>query len=479
MKFEGFVSGSYTAKSVNIAAEEAINFFAETNETAGAQAQKSYLWTPGLKTFCEFPAATVRGEWNTGTRRFAVADEHLYEVFFDGTFTDLGYVQSDDRPVSMCASQTQLLIVSSGSAYCMDFATNTLTNVTASLAGSPIKGVFGDSYFIVFFVDSNKFQVSDLLNGLVWPGLQVNEVSVFPEEISSIIMNQRQLVVFGQRHIQVYTDTGSDSIYDPIPSGFVETGCVAHFAPALADNTILWINEDERGGRMAWRANGYTPQRISTHAVEIALQSYAAADIAAMATYTYQDGGHTFWSIYIPNTDCSWVYDVGENLWHKRAEWHQDEAVYTQHRSWNHMYAFGKHLVGDWMSGRIYEMSLSYLDENGSMIRRVRQAPTLNNEQQRLFYTEWRVNFDTGLGPQPPLTDGAGDPRPPQAMAQWSDDGGHTWGNEHWRDCGYAGEYGTFVRWQRLGFARRRVFRLAVTDAVAWAITDSSLDITQ
>jgi hypothetical protein len=131
------------------------------------------------------------------------------------------------------------------------------------------------------------------------------------------------------------------------------------------------------------------------------------------------------------------------------------------------------------MSGRIYEMSLSYLDENGNMIRRVRQAPTLNNEQQRLFYTEWRVNFDTGLGPQPPLTDGAGDPRPPQAMAQWSDDGGHTWGNEHWRDCGYAGEYGTFVRWQRLGFARRRVFRLAVTDPIAWSITDSSLDITQ
>ena len=47
------------------------------------------------------------------------------------------------------------------------------------------------------------------------------------------------------------------------------------------------------------------------------------------------------------------------------------------------------------------------------------------------------------------------------------------------RDCGFAGQYGTFVRWKRLGYARRRVFELSMTDPIPWSITDAYLDVTQ
>ena len=51
----------------------------------------------------------------------------------------------------------------------------------------------------------------------------------------------------------------------------VEAGAAATFGRSLVDNTVFWISEDERGARQAWRANGYNPLRISTHAVEVAL----------------------------------------------------------------------------------------------------------------------------------------------------------------------------------------------------------------
>ena len=92
-----------------------------------------------------------------------------------------------------------------------------------------------------------------------------------------------------------------------------------------------------------------------------------------------------------------------------------------------------------------------------------------------MFHAELRVDLDTGQGPQPPLVDGNGDPRQPQAMLRWSNNGGKTWSNEHWRPCGFAGEYGTFVRWQRLGYGRRRVYEFVVTDPIPWAINDAFL----
>ena len=350
-----------------------------------------------------------------------------------------------------------------------------LMDVTSQLAGAPIKARYSDGYFIVIFADSNKFQISAILDGTTWPGIQVSAVSVFPENIVSIEVSHRELWVFGSQHAQPYQDSGTDEVFDVIPGGLIETGAAATFGVNLLDNTVFWISEDVRGARQAWRANGYTPMRISTHAVEKSLSSYNENQIANLVSYSYQDSGHLFWVLYIPGTDCTWVYDVAQSLWHKRAEWHPESGSYGPHRSWNHVYAFGKHLVGDWESGNLYEMNLGFLDENGAVIRRLRRSPTLTSEMEWIYHSEFNADFAPGLGPQPPLTDGDGNPRPPQAMLRWSDNRGSTWSNEHVVGCGFAGEYNTRVIWRRLGRSRYRVYELVVSDPIPWTLVDAYL----
>lgn len=470
----GFVGPSYTAKSGAVADEECINFYAETNETPGSQTKRSYFGTPGLAVFTTLPNSPNRGECRTSNRLFVVGGSTLFEVYKDGHQDVLGDVGNDGKAVSIVASNIQLLIVSDKRAFCYTFATNTLVEVTGLLAGAPKQVDYGDGYFIVCFIDSNKFQISDILDGTVWPGIQVNAVSVFPENIVGIIVSHRELWVFGSLHTQPYQNTGTDEVYDVIPGALIDTGLVGTFGRNLVDNTIFWISEDQRGGRQAWRSSGYTPQRISTHAVEAAMSSYG--DISGLVSYSYQDGGHLFWVIYIPNTDCSWVYDVAEGLWHKRAEWHQDTATWTPHRSWNHIYMFGRHLVGDWQTGNVYEMSLDLFDDSGLAIRRIRRSPTLVNEMEWIYHTELTVDFETGLGPQPPLEDGEGNPRPPQAMLRWSNNRGKTWSKEYVVGCGMAGEFETRAIWRRLGRSRYRVYELSVTDPIPWVIVDAYLD---
>ncbi len=72
-------------------------------------------------------------------------------------------------------------------------------------------------------------------------------------------------------------------------------------------------------------------------------------------------------------------------------------------------------------------------------------------------------------------------PTDPQLMLRWSDDGGHTWSNEHWASMGKIGEYGKRVIWRRLGMTtklRDRVYEISGSDPVKIAIMGAELTAT-
>mgnify|MGYP003649920256 FL=1 len=124
-----------------------------------------------------------------------------------------------------------------------------------------------------------------------------------------------------------------------------------------------------------------------------------------------------------------------------------------------------KHIVGDRSLGTLYDMSVDkFTDAGGGPLRRVRRTPHLNIDNDYVVYDEFQVELQTGLG----LSAGQGSD--PQAMLRWSDDGGETWGNEHWVSAGARGNYGTRAIWRRLGRGYDRVFELAVSDPVPWRL---------
>jgi hypothetical protein len=66
----------------------------------------------------------------------------------------------------------------------------------------------------------------------------------------------------------------------------------------------------------------------------------------------------------------------------------------------------------------------------------------------------------------------------PEVMLRWSDDGGHTYSNEHWASIGKIGAYGHRTFWRRLGMTlklRDRVYELSGTDPVKIAIVGAEL----
>jgi hypothetical protein len=178
-----------------------------------------------------------------------------------------------------------------------------------------------------------------------------------------------------------------------------------------------------------------------------------------------------------PTAGKTWVYDVATQHWHERAYWNVNLGRFEAHKSANHVYAFGKHLVGDPTSGNIYQMSINFQDDNGNPIERLRRSPVIATEFERIFHNEITFDVELGQGPMPPLLDGNGLPRDPQLLLSWSDDGAHTWSNEYAVNCGQAGVFKRRAKRTRLGSTKfGRVYQIRATDPVPWRIIEGYLD---
>jgi hypothetical protein len=411
-------------------------------------------------------------------RMFDVVGDTLYELFQDGTFANRGTVANDGASASLSYSAIELLVASGGLLYLMNLATNVFAAVpNYKNAGGAIPAVkkveYCDGYFLALLTDTQRLIVSDPLDGSSWDASMIGQVSVFPDNVVSMLVDHREVVMWGTEKAVVYYDSGNTFPFDVIQGSYMDQGSAATFSHVRLDNSNFWIGQDDRGGRMCWRMQGYIPQRVSTHAVEAAWEKYSTVSDAV--AYGFQLTGHAFYHVYFPTANASWRYDVATSMWHEVRSY--AAGAWGAHRSQTHVYCWEKHFVGDWHTPNIFEMSMEYNDDAGQERVCLRRSPYIANELKWIFHNQLQLHVEAGEDPDPPLLDPVGDPRPPQVMLRWSDNGGKSWSNEHWSSAGLPGEYNERVIWRRLGKARQRLYEIAMTDGVSWKIVDCYIEV--
>lgn len=487
----GFCGPAYASQSVVADAQVCRNWNLEAIESQQGKSSFVLYPMPGTKRFATLTDTPVRGMIRTkGGRVFAVGGATFYELASNGTATALGAVSSDGKPVSMASSgdsltgaAAQVLTASNGRGFVYTLATGLFTPDPANLTSPSMVG-YSDGFFLSLQQNSSIIQCSAALDATSWDAAQKTAVSVFGGNVVSLLVDHREVILGGETQSIVYYDSGATFPFDPIPQAFIENGIAAKHTLKKLDNSLFWWDQNENGGGVARRAEGYTPKRISTHAVEYAVQGYG--DISDAVSYTFEDQGHAFYRTLFPSANsgrgATWQYDVATNSWAEATFWDEAHGVELAHKSQCHVYAFNKHLVGDPTSGNIYEMAIprvsgsvwDFATDDGNPIKRVRRAPVVAVEDQRLFFSRLAVDLEVGLGPIPALTDGAGANRGPLMMLRWSDDSAKTWSNEYALDCGQAGKYKTRVYKNQLGSTRKgRVFEVSTTDPIPWRIIDA------
>ena len=233
----------------------------------------------------------------------------------------------------------------------------------------------------------------------------------------------------------------------------------------------MWLGASASGQGFVLRAQGFNPEVISTYPVQFIIGGYE--EIGDAYADTYNMDGHTFYVLGFPKADATWVYDLEMQLWHERGTWAVGAVDYSIWRPRCHAFAFGEHRWLDITDGAVYRMAQGlWTDASGFStlpIRRLRRAPAIESENDRVFYGSFELDIELGDG----LENGQGSD--PQVMLRISRNGGATFGSERWRSGGKHGDRKRRIMWDRIGMARRLVLEIVVSDPIPWKVTGGYL----
>lgn len=484
-----FLGQAYASRSPILANQTAINIYPILSETTGSDVG-GFLHTPGLESIHQ-GTGEVRGVWaGSDNRLYAVVGSNVYRANTSYAITSLGTLPNSSGRVSMADNGSQLVIAHQDGWHYVGLGGTAIASVT----GAPRASVIScqDNY-IVFTISAGQFGITALGDATSIDALDFATAEGSPDDLVTMIDDHRELWLFGTETTEIWTNTGAALFpFERAPGGFIEQGCAAKWSPAKIDNSVFWLGRDRTGRGVVYRANAYIPQRVSTHAIEFAINQ---GEISDAIGHAYSEEGQLFYQLTFPTQGQTWVFDAATKLWHQRLYMNPDTGAKTRHRA--NCYAFfnGEHIVGDFENGKIYRQGMDINDDDGDPIYRERawEMAADNHRKTRVDQVELLALMGDGVvtstsggastfyAPLIRVTDVVGEYTDisgvqfervsaatdtvdePIVWLQVSKDSGRTWGYERQRTLGQLGQYKARARWRRLGTGRDLVFRICTT----------------
>lgn len=470
--FKDIVGPTYTLSSINAECQRCVNMYVETIESGKGKNQYWLKPTPGLLEFCDLEATPVKRLHTAANGRvFAIGGDKLYELFIDGTKTLRGTFATAADHFRMSDNVSVLVIVYGTTLYSLRFSDNDFAvQVDANyLGGNFIE--FLDQYFIVNVPNTQQFQISPLsFNRTPWVAGDVFSCESNPDYITSLVVNGRDLWLFGPGSYEVWFNSGDlTRPFQRIRDAAFNIGTSAKYSVHVCAGQVFWLGGSKEGNGIVWTSSGYQPERVSNHAIEAQIAGMTTIDDAE--AWSYLSEGHFIYVLSFPSEGVTLCYDITTRMWFEMEYRVPLYNTRLQHRGICHTYAFNKNLIGDFSNGKVYELSSTTYSDNGDPIIRYRRTPNTNNGRDFLFYKRLTLAIEAGVG----LLSGQGSD--PLISLRWSNDNGHTWSNYHTKSIGKMGQYKKSIEFSNLGAAVDRVWEIQINDAVPFRIMDAELGV--
>lgn len=345
----------YDGPDKSFIADLAQNCYLEQNPQT-AKVPVSAVGTPGLKLFATVGPGPIRGMHEALGYTWIVSGTELHRLSDNGTSTQIDGVIAGTGSVRMTSNLTHIAIAARRYAYYAD------SSGIKPLPEEYLNGAaFQDGYGLFTQANTENWFISPVDDLTTINAVDVTQADAFTDKVVGIISDHREVWVFGRLTIEVFVNTGNSAFpFQRTGAGFIEHGCAGAGSIAKDENSVYWLGEDLR----VYRAQGYSPQRISNTGIERYIESRLSPD--TVESFVYRQAGHTH---YVMNfSDGTIVFDATTGLWHTRKTLNQDRwrANHYAHTDSN------RHLVGDFENGKIYELKTDwYLDETTRIQRRV------------------------------------------------------------------------------------------------------------
>lgn len=457
---------SDAAASPAFSSQRLRNWYVETTPTR-AKGPLALYCAPGLKNWATAGTGPIRGARKLKGTLYVVSGNGLYSVSSSGVATLKGSVAGTGPVVMAVNDNSQMAIaLSDGTGYIYDATAGTLNQITDDeFFGGPSVGYL-NGYFIWGTADE-RFQISAINDGASYDGLDFASAESSPDNLKRVFVDHGEVWLMGEETIEPWFNSGAqDFPFAPVNQTVIPKGLFGRYAVGSLDSTVFWVGVDAEagGGPIVYRANGYIPERISTHAIERILAT--VTDFDQVVAVTYVQDGHSFFGLILPNAPAVF-YDVATGLWHERESYGLGRWLGSCH-----VYAYGKQIIGSSRDGKLFELDQNTFTDDGNLpvISELVSIPTGDDGSYHTMPL-FQIDIEGGVG----LATGQGSD--PQMMLSFSDDRGFTWSNELWRSMGKIGNYGLRVMWRRLGQFRSRVFKIRISDPVKRVVIQAYADI--
>ncbi|KAB8122451.1 hypothetical protein D3W54_14770 [Komagataeibacter medellinensis] len=464
--------GTYQARSLAVAAQRCLNLYPEPIP----QEQKepilfAYYPTPGNAAFCTL-TGVVRCLYTTSQGDLiACVGAGIYLIDDLGNSTQIGTISAGTTQVRIQDNGLTLFVVdgsATGGWYCALPAVGSATYgdmtqiADEAFYGSQTIAVL-DTFLLFTKPGSNHWYVApaNFTNETDTPfdSLYIASKTSYPDLIVGIAVIGQTIWIFGEQTTELWYDSGAtDFPFQRMPSILADQGCEAPYSIATTFGQVFWLGRDRQGHARVYMGADNMSVPISTFAVDQALNSYGG--LSSAIGNTYQQDGHQYYVLTIPDMGKTWVFDATTKLWHERCGGSSSGAeARIRANCW--AAAYGRIFCGDFENGVIYEVSTSFLDDAGASIKRQRAFPHLLTDGKRGIHRQFIVDMQNGSG----IT----------VDVDWSDDRGATFCNPVPLQIGTSGNVWPSI-W-RLGVARDRVYRLTWTGPAQTALMGAFIQI--
>lgn len=286
----------------------------------------------------------------------------------------------------------------------------------------------------------------------------------YADKLTRLKADGSDLFIFSTTSVEPWrVTTDVDLPFQLIGASVTRKGLVAPNAVVSSDNTLMYPADDN----VAYRLSGYSPQRISTHAIERYFEADADRENITGLAYSFE--GHAF-ACWTGDT-YTVAFDAATQSWHNRESYQNGGKWRFRHA----VRAWGKTIGQDALSGDLFYLDKDTYDEDGEPMIWGMDTPILHTASGTGGIVDaLHIDIATGVGALN-STDQGYDPK---LMLSWSVDGGATFKGNREISLGARGAVSR-IRTRRLGrFGDKGImFRLRISDPVIRGIVSISANV--
>lgn len=479
--------GYYKSNSLAISNQECVNLI-PVSQQVSVLTERQLIGTAGIRQVASSGATATsinRGAHVMAGIPYFVNGNRLYKLNRDyplgvETFTleEVGVVPvsiTGAGRVSMADNGTQLMVLDpGGNGFIYNRLLNTIDRIIDGIfdPASEVRAQyveFIDGYFAVS-TDTKQWYISNLNDGMSWDLLDFGSAEADPDIIVAPIVHNNQLFITGSETTEGFQDIGGSGFPFQRSNVFLDKGCYAPFSLISTNQRYFMIGGGSNERAAIWTFSGGQYSRISTNAIDEALNDYTDAELEATFAMSWAHRGQYFVSFTFP--DRTFVFNTSTGIWHEQKSGILNSYGDPQQTRWrvnSLVTAYGYTFVGDSRDGRVGILDIAEYQEYGENIIRVFSPPPVTNKGKSFRIAQIELTMEAGVG--------NGVPEPMVSMAISEDL--KTFKYERSRKIGAIGRYGQRTIWRKLGRVPRFcIFKFRISDPIKPVVLKLEADIT-